>query len=155
MEELTKEKRIAEELKRIEVFFADLADNKKAIVAPLLQNAAFMKITLDDLQELINTDGVVDVYQNGANQNGTKQSATLQSYNSLIKNYTTVTKKLFDLLPYVPEKRELWQPVEKTEEEREAEWEREKEHQRKLREELDRAVELQRKQREEWAARGL
>ena len=37
--------------------YADLPKNQMAIVEPLIQNAAFMKITLDDLQKSINADG--------------------------------------------------------------------------------------------------
>lgn len=76
---------------------------------PLLQNASFMKVTLEDLQEIINEEGVTDVYQNGANQHGKKQSATLQSYNSLIKNYANVIKTLSQLVP--PAKKESLSPV--------------------------------------------
>ena len=61
-----------------------------------------MRVTLDDLQEIIKTEGVVDTYQNGATQSGKKQSATLQSYNALIKNYNTVIKTLINLLPKEP-----------------------------------------------------
>ncbi len=154
MEDLTKNKRIEEELNRIKVYFDDLEENKKAIVDPLLQNAAFMKITLDDLQDLINSEGVIDVYQNGANQNGTKQSATLQSYNSLIKNYASVTKTLYGLLPYMPKVKPIKVHIE-TEEEKEARRKAEEERQKKINEEIQAAVEYQHKQREEWKARGL
>ena len=58
-----------------------------------------MKVTLEDLQRIINEEGVTETYQNGANQRGIKQSATLQSYNSLIKNYASVIKTLSQLLP--------------------------------------------------------
>lgn len=95
-------KRINSERETIEFFFKDLAESKKAIITPLIQNAAFMKVTLECLQEKINSEGVTEIYQNGANQCGVKQSATLQSYNSLIKNYASVIKTLSQLLP--PEK---------------------------------------------------
>lgn len=85
-----------------------------------------MKVTLEDLQKVINTEGVTEEYQNGANQRGVKQSAALQSYNSLIKNYASVIKALSQLLP--PEKKatayssfQILNPREKTEEELEAE----------------------------------
>lgn len=125
MPEQTKEKRIAKELNRISKFFEEVDANQKAIAKPLLQNAAFMKVTLEDLQDIINAEGVTDQYQNGANQYGVKQSATLQSYNSLIKNYASVIKTLAQLLP--PEKKqsiaEKWLEMHKppTAEEREAE----------------------------------
>ena len=96
---MTKEKRIEEELLRISLYFEDIDENRKAVIKPLIQNSAFMKITLDDLQDQIASSGVVEHYQNGANQSGMKQSAALQSYNSLVKNYAAVTKTLFSLLP--------------------------------------------------------
>ena len=103
MNDLTKEKRIHQELERISNFFEPLAENQRAIIKPLLQNAAFMLVTLEDLQEKINSEGVIEVYQNGANQHGLKQSAALQSYNSLIRNYASVIKTLGGMLP--PEQR--------------------------------------------------
>lgn len=149
MTETTKEKRIKAELNRIKEKFSDADANQKAIVAPLMQNAAFMKVTLEDLQEIINLEGVTDSYQNGANQHGIKQSATLQSYNSLIKNYTAVIKALSKLLP--PEKKEParpWQPREKTPEEIAEEERKEAEHIAKINADIQRAIEYQRRQRE-------
>lgn len=94
-----KEERIKTELERISKHFENVNESQRAIVTPLLQNAAFMKVTLEDLQRIINEEGVTETYQNGANQRGIKQSATLQSYNSLIKNYASVIKTLSQLLP--------------------------------------------------------
>ena len=94
-----KEERIKTELERISKHFENVNESQRAIVTPLLQNAAFMKVTLEDLQKIINEEGVTETYQNGANQRGIKQSATLQSYNSLIKNYASVIKTLSQLLP--------------------------------------------------------
>lgn len=99
MAQTEKEKRIKAELKRISSYFEKVPTNKKEVVRPLLQNASFMKVTLEDLQELINEEGVIDQYQNGANQSGLKQSASLQSYNALVKNYASVIKSLCSLLP--------------------------------------------------------
>ena len=96
---MTKQERIRQEYARISVFFADIADNQRGVIEPLLQNAAFMKVTLEDLQEKINNDGLIDEYQNGENQKGLKVSAALQSYNSTVKNYGGVIKQVFSLLP--------------------------------------------------------
>lgn len=95
-------KLIENEKNRIGHYFDGMPENKKAIISPLIQNAAFMKVTLESLQARINSEGVTEIYQNGANQCGVKQSATLQSYNSLIKNYAGAIKTLSQLLP--PEK---------------------------------------------------
>ena len=99
MQEKSKEERIEEELRRISQWFSDLDENQLAIVDPLLQNAAFMRVTLEDLQEVINREGAIDKYVNGSNQFGLKTSASLQSYNSLIKNYAAVVKVLLSYLP--------------------------------------------------------
>ena len=151
MAEKSKEQRIKKELDRLEILFEKVDGNKKTILASLLQNAAFMRITLEDLQEVINAEGVTDEYQNGANQRGIKQSATLQGYNALIKNYTIVIKALIQLLP--PEERKTtsiheWHAREKTPEEIEEERLRDEEHRRKINAEIEAAAELQRKERE-------
>lgn len=99
-----KEPRIKTEFNRLKTIYSDLPDSKKAIVFPLLQNLAFMKITLDDLQQSINENGCSEDYKNGENQYGRKAAADLQAYNSLIKNYNAVSDRLEKLLP--PEKKE-------------------------------------------------
>jgi len=97
--ERTKEERISEELKRISDLFPDLDSKQRSAIMPLIQNAAFMKVSLEDLQEIINRDGVTEVYQNGANQYGVKQSAAVQSYNVMIKNYAAVIKTISSMIP--------------------------------------------------------
>ena len=161
MPKITKETRIKEELERLNGFFISIDGNQRAAVTPLIQNAAFMKVTLEDLQTAINADGVIDEYQNGANQSGIKQSAILQAYNSLIKNYASVIKNLAQLLP--PEKKatatgfSLVSTPTKTPEEIEREWEAEQrridEQEKRINAEIARAAEYQRKQREAEAAK--
>lgn len=104
MPKITKETRIKQELIRLEEIYRGLPENKLAIVIPLLENASFMKITLEDLQESINRNGCSEEYKNGENQYGKKAAADLQAYNSLIKNYNTISDRLEKLLP--PEQRE-------------------------------------------------
>lgn len=95
----SKRERIEKELARISVYFEQVDANQRAMAQPLLQNAAFMAITLQDLQEAINAEGVTDTYRNGATQYGTKCSASLQAYNTTVKNYAAVIKTLAQLLP--------------------------------------------------------
>ena len=99
MAEKTKEERISAEYARMKKLFAAMPENELSFCDPLLQNAAFMKATLEDLQQAINENGTSDVYQNGANQSGTKASADLQAYNSLAKVYNALMDKLSAKLP--------------------------------------------------------
>ena len=97
--ELSKETRIKREYARMKKLFSTMPENELNFCDPLLQNAAFMFATLQDLQQAINANGVTDVYQNGANQSGTKASADLQAYNSLAKVYNALMDKLSAKLP--------------------------------------------------------
>ena len=97
--EKSKDQRIIDEYARMKELFRAMPENELSFCDPLLQNAAFMKVTLEDLQKAINENGVTDEYQNGANQSGTKASADLQAYNSLAKVYNALMDKLSGKLP--------------------------------------------------------
>ena len=65
----------------------------------LIDNAAFMAVELEDLQEQIRREGTTDKYQNGAAQYGQKISAAMQAYNTMVKNYNTTIKTLLSIVP--------------------------------------------------------
>lgn len=98
-DELSKDDRIRKEFNRLKRIFKDLPKEKKDTVMSLINNAAFMTITLEDLQEIINEKGYTEEYQNGANQFGVKKRSEIEIYNAMIKNQTTIIKQLADLLP--------------------------------------------------------
>lgn len=94
-----KNKRIKSEVAKMKRAFSDLDNEKKKdIVNNLIDNIAFMTVTLQDLQQIINEVGCVEEYQNGENQRGFKESTAVRVYNSLIKNYNTVVKLALDQL---------------------------------------------------------
>ena len=98
-EKTLREERIKKETSRLNGIFRGLNKNTKKVAESLIRNAAFMTITLEDLQEEINKSGCVSEYQNGENQWGTKKSPEVEIYNTMIKNHSTVMKQLADLLP--------------------------------------------------------
>ena len=87
------------ELKKLKKLFSPLPENERKFLQPLLENAAFMRVTLDELQIKIRLEGATDEYQNGANQCGVKISAAIQAYNQLMKTYHTLMDKLLAKLP--------------------------------------------------------
>ena len=97
--EMRKDIRYKRELKKLQQLFSNLPENEQKFVEPLLQNCAFMRLILEDLQEMIYLNGCIDEYTNGENQGGKKTSAELQSYNATVKNYNTVMDKLIERLP--------------------------------------------------------
>ena len=80
-----KEKLIKAEIARLAKIFKQLSKDRLAAVKSLIEEAAFMSVTLLDLRKTINRDGVVSVYQNGENQWGTKKSPEIEVYNAMIK----------------------------------------------------------------------
>lgn len=107
MAEKTKEQRIKSEYNKLKRQCKGLPENKLAVALPLIEQAAFMRITLADLQVEINEAGCVEEYQNGRNQSGFKTTAALQAYNSTVKNYAAVCERLDRILPTSPVGRKL------------------------------------------------
>lgn len=97
--EETKEARIKKEENRLKRIFKNLDKNKKDTVLSLIKNAAFMSITLEDLQEEINLNGCVSEYQNGENQFGFKKSPEVDIHIAMTKNHASIIKQLCELVP--------------------------------------------------------
>ena len=86
-------------LDQMKEIYKDLSPEKRLICFGMLEEAAFLKGTLQKLREEINKEGYTDEYKNGENQYGRKVSATLQSYNSTLKNYYVLMEKLMKMFP--------------------------------------------------------
>lgn len=96
---MDKDKQIKAELTKLKKVFADIPDNKKQLCEKLIQNAAFMSATLDELQEIINEQGPVIVAKNGNGFDITQEHPAQKSYVAMIAKYTTVMNQLSSLLP--------------------------------------------------------
>lgn len=97
--ELTKDQMIKKEIARLRRIFRDLDKNKLQTVESLIRNAAFMAVSLGELQEIINTEGYTEEYKNGANQSGRKQSEAVKTHIAMTKNHAAIMKQLTDLAP--------------------------------------------------------
>ncbi|MEN1934206.1 hypothetical protein AAIE21_01055 [Paenibacillus sp. 102] len=92
--DLEKEKRIKREMTRLNSLLKNLEPKKKRAVSSLIKNAAFMAVTLEDLQEEINKNGTTEHYQNGANQFGVKKSSAVEVDLSQYFGHKKVKSKL-------------------------------------------------------------
>lgn len=99
MENTDKEKKIKKEVRRLKAIFKDLEPNKLKTVDALIARAAFLTVSLEDLEDELNRNGWTEEYTNGRNQEGVKISAAAQAYNSATKNLTVIMKQLLDLTP--------------------------------------------------------
>ena len=99
MGKIKKETRIQRERERIAEIFKDLEPNKLRTCQALIDRAAFITISLEDLEQQLNKTGWVETYQNGENQSGMKKAAAADVHISLTKNLNTIIKQLLDLVP--------------------------------------------------------
>lgn len=94
-----KEKLVRKEIRRLKGIFQDLEPNKLETVDALIERAAYITITLQELEAKLNRDGWVEEYYNGRNQSGLKKSANAEVHISLTKNLNAIMKQLLDLVP--------------------------------------------------------
>lgn len=99
MPKMSKDTKIKKRLKELTAIYSKLPEKKRSIAEPLIKNAAFMEVELEELREIIAENGASEEYKNGENQYGRKASADLQSYNSLLKSYNMVNSRLEAMLP--------------------------------------------------------
>jgi len=105
--ENTKEARVKKEKSRLKNLFKDLEPNKLKTCRALIDRAAFITVSLEDLEEQLNEVGFTEYYQNGDKQSGWKKSAAADVHISLTKNLNTIIKQLLELVPPAQKKSKL------------------------------------------------
>lgn len=96
--ELSIDGRIKAEELRLNRIFKNIDPAKKSVNQQLISNAAFMAITLQDLQRQVNREGAVITLVNGNGFETTMEHPAQKSYNTMINRYTAVIKQLTDLV---------------------------------------------------------
>ena len=97
--EKTKEDLIKSEKRKLSGIYTKIDKKTKKAVDSLIDEAAFMAVSLRELRTIINEKGYTEEYQNGANQKGVKKRSEIEVYNTMIKNYSAIVKQLTDLIP--------------------------------------------------------
>ncbi|MCQ3908933.1 MAG: hypothetical protein MJ200_05420 [Mycoplasmoidaceae bacterium] len=96
--ELTKEQRIKKERNRLIKIYKYLPDKEYKTSQKLIDNVAFMAITLEDLMNTINNDTLVKETVN-ASQTFVKEHPALSAYNKMYANFLKGITQLSSLLP--------------------------------------------------------
>ena len=86
------------DINKLKVVFEHNNDNTSKLALSLLDKAEFLEETLQKLQEKVKQDGVVTTMCQGS-YDIDRENPALKSYNTTIKNYTSVIKQLNDMLP--------------------------------------------------------
>lgn len=108
-EAMEKEAKIKREISRLRGVFRDLDKNKLKTVESLIRTAAFMAVSLEELEAIINSEGYSAEYQNGKDQSGTKETPEVKIHLAMTKNHALVMRQLADLAPPARKKKSALQ----------------------------------------------
>lgn len=86
------------EIEKLKEMFSGISDDKKKLADNLIEEAAFMKITLDVLKVRIQLDGPTYEFKQGKQQMIVENPAQ-KSYNTMINRYNAICNSLVNLLP--------------------------------------------------------
>lgn len=97
-DEEEKKKRIKSEITKLKKLYKNLPKEKLKAAEGLIQEAAFMRVTLEETRHIIDKEGVVEVFEQGS-QKFLREHPATKVYNTMINRYAAVCKQLFDMLP--------------------------------------------------------
>ena len=100
MTEKKKVDRIKTEKNRLVKIYKDVSKENKSIIEGLINRAAFMRITLEDMEQDLDTNGFVEFFtQSEKTEPYERERPVARLYNTMNKNYQSIIKQLSDLIP--------------------------------------------------------
>lgn len=97
-EQLEKEKKIKQEVNRLKKIFKDFERDKAKVLEGLINEAAFIKITLEETRQDLLQNGLTELFEQGE-QSFKRERPEVKIYTTFIQRYSGVMKQLIDLLP--------------------------------------------------------
>lgn len=105
LQKLEKEKKIKSEINRLKKIYKDFPKDKVKVLEGLIQEAAFMKISLEEMREDLLTNGLTELFEQGS-QRFDRERPQVKIYTTFMQRYSGVMKQLIDLLPAEQKKEE-------------------------------------------------
>lgn len=90
---------IKKELTTLNAIFKDIPEDKKKLVNGLIENAAFMRVTLKDLQQEVIDHGAMIATTSGNGFDMIKDNPAQKAYTTMVSRYASVIDQLIKLLP--------------------------------------------------------
>ncbi|HAI86532.1 MAG TPA: hypothetical protein DCL63_06025, partial [Firmicutes bacterium] len=97
-DEAEKARRIKREMTRLRRLFKPMSKDRLQAAEGLIQEVAFMHVTLEETRYIIDRDGVIERFEQGK-QKFLREHPATKVYSSLINRYAAACKQLLDLLP--------------------------------------------------------
>ena len=102
--DLDKEKNI-KEINRIKKLYKDFPKEKSKVLEGLINESAFIKVSLEELRDNLLKNGFTEVFEQGE-QRFNRERPEVKIYTTFIQRYSNVMKQLIDLLPVEVKKEE-------------------------------------------------
>lgn len=103
--DLDKEKNIKQEINRIKKLYKEFPKEKTKVLEGMINEAAFLKISLEELRDNLLKNGFTEVFEQGE-QRFNRERPEVKIYTTFIQRYSNVMKQLIDLLPVEVKKEE-------------------------------------------------
>lgn len=97
--EKTREEKVASEYRRISKALKAIPEDKQNVAKKLMEEAAYLTQIIADARAEIDNKGIIELYQNGANQSGRKKNPAVEIYDRAVNSYSKIIKQLTDMLP--------------------------------------------------------
>lgn len=92
--------RVKREKDRLQEVYSGLDDKRKAVVEGLIEEAAFMRVSLQDLKEDIEQNGDTELFCQGKEQEPyLRERPSSKKYDTRNANYQKIIKLLLEQLP--------------------------------------------------------
>ena len=105
-EQLEREKKIKQEINRVKKLYKDFERDKIKVLEGLINEAAFIKISLEDLRLDLTRNGLTELFEQGE-QSFNRERPEVKIYTTFMQRYSNVMKQLLDLLPVEIKKDEV------------------------------------------------
>ncbi len=99
--ELSVTEKISIERNRLEKLYQDMDDAKKQLAAGLIEEAAFMRVQLEELRRDLQNKGWYEPFSQGNQAPYERARPAGQTYNTLNANYQKIIKQLDGMLPKI------------------------------------------------------
>lgn len=101
----SKETRIKREQKRLDAIFVARSEKEQAAIEPLIKRAAYMRVTLEDMETDLDENGFVEMFtQSEKTDPYERERPIARLYNTMNKNYQSIMKQLTEFVEKEPPK---------------------------------------------------
>jgi hypothetical protein len=99
LDEMEKDRRIKKEIRRLNTIYKGIGKNEKSHIDGLVKRTAYMRVTLEDMEEDLNENGFTELFsQSEKAEPYQRERPIARLYNTMNKNYQSIMKQLSEFI---------------------------------------------------------